>query len=81
MKKHSHTHALRHGHWFHQQLLARSLELFQDDELLQIEQELQDKLAGIQVSVFLSVFLVDIVLLTESRHVAARRRSVSDAAA
>lgn len=40
----------RHGHWFHQQLLARSLPLFNEHELSVLERELQTKLSDVRVS-------------------------------
>ncbi|GAB9463016.1 hypothetical protein Gpo141_00000492 [Globisporangium polare] len=42
------TLVLKHGHWFHQQLLARSLSLFNERELLELERELQSKLSDVQ---------------------------------
>lgn len=48
---------LRHGHWFHQKLLARSLQLFHEQELYDLERELQDKLAQVRVRLSLSLCL------------------------
>lgn len=48
----------RHGHWFHQQLLARSLSLFQDHELLELERELQTKLSDVRVIIYCFYFFV-----------------------
>lgn len=39
----------RHGHWFNKQLLTRSLQLFDDDELANLERDLQAKLAEVRV--------------------------------
>lgn len=51
----------RHGHWFHQQLLARSLSLFNERELLELERELQSKLSDVQVSFVFISFLVRLI--------------------
>ncbi|OWZ15040.1 Receptor expression-enhancing protein 5-like isoform X2 [Phytophthora megakarya] len=40
---------MKHGHWFNQKLLARSLQLSSKDELLELERNLQDKLTQIRV--------------------------------
>ncbi|KAG7383969.1 hypothetical protein PHYBOEH_009710 [Phytophthora boehmeriae] len=39
---------IKHGHWFNQKLLARSLQLARDDELLQLERDLQLQLTHVR---------------------------------
>jgi hypothetical protein len=40
----------RHGHWFHDKLLSRSLSLLDDHEIQLLEHELLDKLDHVRVS-------------------------------
>lgn len=39
---------IKHGHWFNKNLLNRSLQLSSEDELLELERDLQEKLSQVR---------------------------------
>ncbi|KAL4140171.1 hypothetical protein PRNP1_015242 [Phytophthora ramorum] len=42
---------IKHGHWFNQKLLERSLQLSSEGELLELERDLQGKLTQVRVEI------------------------------